>query len=280
MNSRPSRILKCVAMLAIASGATLAGADTPSDCLKSAGESAEDICARAVLAAIDAIRHEPDSIVHRVEKADAELAKGDVPAAVADYDLALEKSPSNADLLLFRGRAHERSLDFARAISDLDRGIEVGPPSVSAFLSRGIAHLYVGALPMARADFANAMALDPTYPAAALWMQIARWKAGEDSRLQEDSTLDTTAWPGPVINLFTGKGSIDELTKGAAAADPTTQRLQMCEADFYGGEYLLHHADESRATTWFKRALGECPRGYSGWVGSHAELAGLARGSK
>jgi cytochrome c-type biogenesis protein CcmH/NrfG len=100
-----------------------ARADPQSDCMKASGEPAEDVCARAVLAASEAIAREPKAVIPLVDRADAQLAKGNVSAALADYDMALRISPSNPDLYLFRGRAQERALAFDRAIPDLDRAL-------------------------------------------------------------------------------------------------------------------------------------------------------------
>lgn len=246
-----------------------------SDCQRSAGEPAEDICARAILEIDEALRHDPRNALNYFHRGSAQLAKGDVAAAVEDFGAAIHLMPGNADLYLARGRAYERKLAFKDAVRDLDMSISLNPASVSAHLSRGIAHLYIGDLQTARTDLDTALALDPTYPAAGLWLEIVLWRSGLPGRLAKSAAVDESNWPGPILRLYQGKSTAAEAIAAAKDSDAERARLHACEADFYVGAYLLQKSDLAGAVSLFRRGIGNCPKAYSAWVGSNAELQRL-----
>ena len=58
----------------------------------------------------------------------------------------------------------------------------------------------------------------------------------------------------------------------AANSDPKTQRGQICEANFYGGELALLKKDKAEALRMLKLASNDCPRSFIESTAAIAEL--------
>jgi lipoprotein NlpI len=158
-------------------------------------------------------------------------------------------------------------------MADYDEAIRLDAKSSSTYFHRGIAYLYAGALPKALADFNQASALSPKYAYAALWLDIAGQRSGLPSRLPQAVTqIDMTAWPAPVIQMFMGQLTAAAVHAAADNPDPNTKKGQVCEANFYSGEFALRSASVAEATRRFRLAANDCPKSFVEWEGANAEL--------
>jgi tetratricopeptide (TPR) repeat protein len=96
-----------------------------------------------------------------VVRASAREARGELVAARADCDRALERRPDFAQALRLRGQIRLRSGgDDGGALADLDRAVALSPDPV-AHVHRGIARKRLGDLRGALADDDAALALEP-----------------------------------------------------------------------------------------------------------------------
>ena len=90
------------------------------------------------------------------------FARGDYDRAIADFDMAIEVRPKDAEAYVKRGTAHVSKDDYDRAIADFDRAISLRPNRASVYTMRGHAHEKAGDKNQAIADYRKALEIDPT----------------------------------------------------------------------------------------------------------------------
>ena len=86
-------------------------------------------------------------------------AKGDLTAALSDYDQSIALNPGDADAWFNRGIAQRVKGDFKRALADFHQAINLNPRHASAWGQHGIAKLLLGG--EAAGDFAECLRLNP-----------------------------------------------------------------------------------------------------------------------
>ncbi|MGB9365341.1 MAG: tetratricopeptide repeat protein [Xanthobacteraceae bacterium] len=245
-------------------------------------------------------------------RGNAHSAKGDLTAAIADYDEAIKLDPKNARALTNRGTAHSEKGDAEAALADFDEAIKRDPRfaaayfnranayaakgdadraiagytasirydrrNVYAYIARGALHLAGGAATKARADMVLATRLDRRNAYAVLWQDIAERRAKQKGVLTRGAKgLDMKAWPAPVIRLFAGEIKQDAVLSAADDANPTVKQAHTCEANFYGGQYALIEGQRDDALKLFEAAAKECPHGFLEGIAATAELKGLGQ---
>jgi lipoprotein NlpI len=118
--------------------------------------------------------------------------------------------------------------------------------------------------------------LDPKNAYYALWLDIIERRNGLPSRLPElAAAVDTAAWPAPVIRFFRGELDASGLAAAAADPDPTRNRGQVCEANFYSSELALLQGRKADARPLLEAAVSGCPYSFIEWDGANAELKAL-----
>ena len=96
------------------------------------------------------------------------------------------------------------------------------------------------------------------------------------SRLSEAiSNIDMTAWPAPVIRLFLGQTTPAAVRAAADDPDPAKQTGQVCEANFFSGEWALRNGAKDEARRLFLLAAGDCPKSFVQWGAAREELTSL-----
>lgn len=136
-----------------------------------------------------------------------------------------------------------------------------------------------------------------------LWQHIARLRAGEDDaqelaanlKLLEEPTMRNwliyhmmesatdenvlavtlRRWPGPLLAVYLGKLAPGELPAAAenAGNNAEARRRRACEADFYGGVYLLSKGPRDVARKLLQSAADFCPAGAAEGGFAKAEIA-------
>lgn len=89
-------------------------------------------------------------------RAQASLARNELPAAIADLGLAVAADPGNPQYRLHRAAALERSGDVRSSLSDLDAALRLQPNLTEALMLRADIRIRHNDLDGARADFAAA----------------------------------------------------------------------------------------------------------------------------
>jgi lipoprotein NlpI len=245
-------------------------------------------------------------------RGNAQAAKGDQAAAIADYDEAIKLDPKNARVLNNRGtarseagdtdaaiadfseaithdkryasayfnraNAHAAKGDTDRAIADYSAAIKHNRRNVNAYIARGALYLATGAAAKARGDTTLAARLDRRNSYAVLWQDIVERRAKQKGVLAKGARgLDMKAWPAPVIRLFTGEIKQDAVMSAADDANPALKQAHSCEANFYGGQYALIAGQRDDAVKLFEAAAKDCPHGFLEGIAAAAELKGLGQ---
>jgi lipoprotein NlpI len=202
--------------------------------------------------------------------------KGDLDHAIADYDQAIGLRPNDARAYNNRAIAWEAKGDLGRAIADYDRAIELDPNNAHAWFNRGRAELHSGALPQALADLNRVGELRPQDPYAALWLEIVNRRSNLPSRLAEATKrIDMTTWPAPLVRLYLGQSTPAAVLAAADDPDVETRAIQVCQANFYAGEFALQRGQKDEAKRLFGLAAGDCPLFLDAHAGAVAELKAL-----
>ncbi len=94
-------------------------------------------------------------------RAQASGARGDSPAAIADFGLAIAADPGNAQYHLHRGEALVRSGHLQQGLADLDEALRLQPDLTDALMLRGEIRVASNNLDGAKADFVAAEASAP-----------------------------------------------------------------------------------------------------------------------
>jgi Tfp pilus assembly protein PilF len=105
--------------------------------------------------------HTQGDTVAYYNRAVAELAKGDLEGAIADYTKAIELEPNNFRAYDNRGVLKQAKGDMDGAIADYSKAIELKPDLANAFYNRGNAKVTKGDLDGGIADCTKAIELKP-----------------------------------------------------------------------------------------------------------------------
>jgi len=89
-------------------------------------------------------------------RAQASEARGDLPAAIADFGGAIAAEPANARYHLDRGEALARSGQIRQGLADVNDALRLQPDLTDALMFRAAIRIRNGNLDGARADFATA----------------------------------------------------------------------------------------------------------------------------
>ena len=84
-----------------------------------------------------------------------------------------------------------------------------------------------------------------------------------------------TAWPAPVIRMFLGQTQAADVLAAADDADPGKKKRQVCEANFFGGEWVLRAGAKDEAARLSRLAAADCPKIFVQWFAANAELKAL-----
>ncbi|HEX5281829.1 MAG TPA: tetratricopeptide repeat protein [Micropepsaceae bacterium] len=204
-----------------------------------------------------------------LEEARAGLAaaqRGDDDEALRRYSAAIaagDLSPFNVMLAYHnRGNTYQDKGDYRQAIPEYRTAIKLQPVYAEAWFARGRAWFSLGEYANAMVDFAQSLKLDPADAYAALWLHLARRKsapsdAGELSR--NAVKFDRTMWPGPLLGLYLGEATPQQVRAASQRGDAATRKDQACEAAFYIAEYELLRNNMAAAGSLFREAAMICP---------------------
>ena len=158
----------------------------------------------------------------------------------------------------------------------LSEAIRLDPKSADAYYNRGLAYLYSGDLAKALADVSEASALDPLDAYKALWADIVAARNNAPSPLSQASArIDMTPWPAPIVRSFLGRMPPEAVLTAADDADARKKKIQVCDANFYGGELALRLSAKDEAERLFRLAASGCAKDANEWFAANAELKAL-----
>jgi tetratricopeptide (TPR) repeat protein len=163
--------------------------------------------------------------------------------------------------LAARAYAYQRGGEYVDAVADYDAALELAPDPVT-FRNRGAAYMEWGHYEDAVEDFAKALSLQHTNAYLAIWLHIARLKAGtEDKRkiLDNLERVDPKVWPGSLLAHFAGRETLAEVTRQAQQpGDAVARAERRCDMAFFLGEKHLTDGDAD-ALRLLREARDVCP---------------------
>jgi tetratricopeptide (TPR) repeat protein len=110
----------------------------------------------------------------------AHKAKGNLEAAIADYERAIASNPRWADPYNSRGNVRKAKGDWANALGDYNKAIGLNPRYAQAYANRGLLRLQSGETVAAEQDFAQALKLAPS-----LKTRLETMRKAEEQRVRE-----------------------------------------------------------------------------------------------
>lgn len=136
------------------------------------------------------------------KRADTSLEKGDVDAALIDYNKAVEMKRDEPGLYVSRGKAHFGKKSYDLSVKDYDKAIELAPKTAIAFLNRGASLEKLGERDKALADYRKAADLEPANEAAkAEVKRIEEAVAKEAAAKAEEERMALAAARPDFLNL-------------------------------------------------------------------------------
>jgi lipoprotein NlpI len=188
--------------------------------------------------------------------------RGDDAAAIADLDAVLAQVPDDIDALVDRGGLNIRAGRYDAAVKDFAAILKLEPKSAAAAYNRGRAYYAAGNFKAATADFTSALKLRADNPYAALRAHLAQARLNGGKMKKDDPALKTAVdklavevWPRPLLELFLGQGTPEELLAGIAQVPPNLRGPVLCEANYYLGERALLAGDKEAARKYFQAAV-------------------------
>ena len=226
-----------------------------------------------------AIRLKPEFSSAYRERGAVHGLKHEYEKAIADFTHAIRLNPNDADAYHFRGVARSRSGQYDQALNDYREAIRLKPDFPEAYWSRGFHYFVLDKLSQAEQDFEWASKLGSSDAYKWLWLHVVRGKLGHaegDELKASTSKLDLVKWPGPVVALYTGQGSIEKIRTAASNGDAYTVHDRGCEADFFIAEYEMARKHSAEATSLLQHVVSSCQDTLSA-IGAAAELKRLQK---
>jgi tetratricopeptide (TPR) repeat protein/RsiW-degrading membrane proteinase PrsW (M82 family) len=219
-----------------------------------------------------ALALKPDEPALLSMRAEMLINDGDFDKAALDLDRAIQLKPDLGLARAARGDLFLQKFDYDRALSELDEAVRIDPNFSTSYFTRGRVRFFRGEFAAAISDFqqANARQRDAY---STLWLYLARGRIGQnghDELVFWAGALPRNAWPFPLIEFYLGARPAPLVYSLAANPD------QVCEADFYIGEWLAQQNLEQLAIEKLRRAVAACPKSFIEYGGAVAELKRLA----
>ena len=190
--------------------------------------------------------------------------KGDYDAAIRDHEKAIELGFDKVTSFGHLGRAYFAKHDFERAIQEYDKVIALQPNNADAMRARAQAEIYAERISPAIADLTAAVNLQASNAYLAIWLHIARMRAGLVNLKElaaNTEKIDRTQWPWPLVALFLGASTPETIHPAARSFGAESDRNdQVCEADFYLGVHRLANGQRAEAKRLFEAVVTTCPR--------------------
>jgi lipoprotein NlpI len=222
-----------------------------------------------------AIRFNPQNADTFDGRGVAWISKGENDKAIADFDDAIRLNPEDGIAFHYRGVARINKGECDNAIADFDDAIRLNPQDGIAFFYRGLAQFNLGRFGMAATDFAQKRQLSQDVSSIVLrYLSLSRSGASDSKAklIADSNAIDEQTWPAPAIAMLLGKSSPAAVFEKAADASAKMREEQICEANFYSGEWRLLSRDRDQSRDFFNRAVRQCPKGSWAAISATAEV--------
>ena len=201
------------------------------------------------------------STAHRA-RGDSYFHQGFLELAIRDYGRALYLNPHNTAAYINRGNLRTRLGKYDLALEDFDNAINLDPHDALAFQNRGNIHFFSDNFSKAITDYRRSLGLEPSDLFSAIWLYLAKRRAGIDSRadlLAHSQGRNLEIWPGPVVSLYLDLISAAQLVQVANRHTGHEKDEMISEAHFYSGEFFLMNHQNELAVNHFRQTVARGP---------------------
>jgi len=220
----------------------------------------------------------PGEVQVLTSRASAYAATGKLEQAAADLDSAIAARPKLGFIYGMRAALNIKRGQTEKSREDMKTSLALLPERDSGSSGIGIANWIVGQLDDAEKNFSDAAdKKDPHAIYAWLWYALTEVRLGKAVPRRSLPDFDLKNWPGPIANLFLGNAAQDTVFAAAAQGEANAANGQVCEANFYVGEWLLHHRDQAGARSLIGKAASDCPTNFIEWMPAQMDQAGLSQ---
>ena len=143
----------------------------------------------------DRASYTPLSADEHVKRAEQSLRRHKLEEAIADYDKAIYREPTNASFYYSRGLVRAQLGQHENAITDYDEAIRLNPSYASAYYERGLVKVQLGQHENAITDYDEAIRLNPNDASiynerALVKAQLGRYEEAEEDRQKSQQLTD------------------------------------------------------------------------------------------
>jgi tetratricopeptide (TPR) repeat protein len=225
------------------------------------------------------LRIRPDDAATLTHRALTHLALQQRDAARDDLDAAVAASPFLSSPRWVRAQYRAQAFDLAGALEDRLTWEQ------TRFDANGDVH--VGLILFALRDIPAAeprlrrVVAEGKFPGhASLWWYLAALQLEGRDAVQAEFRRQVAAlpadkragWPGPILAVYLGTSDLATMDAAARQASPPDRSDRICEANYYGAQWLVLSGRVEDALPRWQEAERECPVAFFERFLSHAEL--------
>ncbi|HUJ47418.1 MAG TPA: tetratricopeptide repeat protein [Rhizomicrobium sp.] len=202
----------------------------------------------------------PDDTSLLLGRANMLRLAGQYDKAMADAEAAHDAQFHSAWPYVAMGSIAFSQDKFDDAIGNINSALDVESHDSDLYVLKGQMLWANGRLDRASETFGDIFAHDGMDPYAFLWLSLsdaAQGKPVSADIVSKVEATDRTRWPGPLVDLYLGKTTPEEVLQGAAKEADGLNHEQ-CEADLYVGAWQQSHGHPDDATRLLTAAAGAC----------------------
>lgn len=215
------------------------------------------------------IAKRPGDTELRTARAEVLRLAGRVDEAVASTLALRDASPKDVSPYIELALIYLASNDLQKSLDNMKTVTDLADKAPEGHLLKGEVEWALGRYNDAQDSFEDALDLSELQPYAFLWLEITRARRGrkQDSRVESRfAGLDLTVWPGPIISLYLGKSTPEDVIKFKDAVP--------CTTDFFVGEWYQMQGNSADAKRLLRDAADACD---SDWTTRQFAALDLAR---
>jgi len=201
-----------------------------------------------------------------LERAQSHSVLGHYKEALTDLEVAKYLLESNVQplqsLYMARGRVYFLKGDLDAATADFDKAVELAPKSGSACFARAMYRHDAGHFADALADYRKALELDAgAHEYARLYLCLARVRQGEQDAARKeladyiDGREVKDDWFVDVASFLVGRRTQEQLFAAAKSDNRWKTRERLCEAHWYAGATALAAGDTDGARALLEQCV-------------------------
>ena len=153
------------------------------------------------------------------------------------------------------------------ALNYFNAAVQIGkaPDNSEFYWRRALAKLYMSDAAAAADDAAMALKLRPAYPYYAIWLHVARARAGQsdaDEMAANGKAIDRSQWPWPIVALFLGLMNPEGVRTAASSAEQPRARRAVLRGPFLHRHLPDEKGAQADARPLLQSAVDHCPHDF------------------